>query len=318
MANPSKRDYVPASVGAFKYTQAKVTKSFTALTVGELTKLLGRPPRAKDPKLQTADVNGELFYIFRDAEHPWRRLELSYAHGESRDTTLMHADQHMHRGQADATWEACKSRRSLDSSTNTLLTARVMGEMATVDEYMQKLSDVKVEASLDGASKRPAPTSLEPEVQVVENEDAEQEPGAASTPATLPSSVASFLAVGSGQGIKDKKKTKPAGATLSSSASQAGALQRSGSAARLPEQSENGSDGGTEAEVQKKGASTVVKEWQDKLQLPVIFMGQKKGVVFRHAEAKAKKLEPAYADMLLNHVQERRCSAGLGSHGQVY
>ena len=75
--NPQERLYHPEAVGAWVGGKVTVSKQFQALTYGEMVKVLGRPPKAKDPKVPVVVVNGETLYCFKDGREPFRTVRVS-------------------------------------------------------------------------------------------------------------------------------------------------------------------------------------------------------------------------------------------------
>ena len=87
---------------------------------------------------------------------------------------------------------------------------------------------------------------------------------------------------------------------------------RSGSARSLADPSDNASVSELGGEKDRgKPDSMVLQEWIAKLPLEPIFLGKKQGVSLNHAETKAKRMQPAYGDILQTHVQLARWATVL-------
>ena len=57
MQSPDARPYFLETVSVWSGAKLKISKKFLAVTPGELSKLIGRGPKAKDPKLNLLRVS---------------------------------------------------------------------------------------------------------------------------------------------------------------------------------------------------------------------------------------------------------------------
>ena len=142
MEDPSRRSFLLENVHGLQGLSTKVTKSFIVMSKGEFEKFFSHKRKQKDPSIPSAVICNERgvleeVYVFKDTEHPFRRLTVESQSGESLERQLMPASSHFHSEQGSRVLHGASERRQADSRLEHIL--QHGHTLSTLDEYRHKL-----------------------------------------------------------------------------------------------------------------------------------------------------------------------------------
>ena len=331
------RPFHPSEVLAQRSMYAKVEKSLIILSHSELTRALGRAPRAKDPKLHTIKLaldqskSPETFYVFRDESAPFRRLTLGTCLGESMQEFRMSDESHVHAKQGLHTLLATRDLRVVESGEDILVNH---SQLNTVESYVAKLVAKPGAEAPAGAAAAAAAGSKDrdPDQMSTEQDEGDEGGGAQSSDDEAgddegeddgdsgaeplhKGSLALPAAVARAQVMHAKPSSVASVATPRLTRKGASSfLERTGSSKSVVEGGHSSKHAGSE-----KDASSLFGEGFEnlpqadkvqaifkKIQVRDILEGKKKGRQIRHADNNARKMSVQMQDMVLTHLKHCR------------